>query len=195
MGNILIPTRLRRLAWVAALIMAATCLGPRISVAQTQTGIGGPFTLIDGAGRQVTDRDFHGKFLLVFFGYTNCPDLCPTTLNTISRSLKIMGNAAGKFQPLFITVDPARDSPAIIGRYVALFSPNIMGLSGSPADLRIIEREYHVYVGPTDPETGAINHSAILYLMGPDGRFITALNDDLNASQLATQLKHWSNSQ
>ncbi len=181
-----------RLASVVALTLVATRLEPSIAVAQTNTGIGGPFNLIDSAGHNVTDRDFHGRFLLVFFGYTNCPDECPTTLNAIAQALKIMGDAAGDIQPLFITVDPARDSPAVIGRYVALFSPKITGLSGSPAQLRTAEREYHVYVGPTDPATGAINHSAILFLMGPDGRFITALNAELDARKLAVQLAHWS---
>ena len=128
---------------------------------------------------------------MVFFGYTNCPDLCPTTLDTIAQSLKLLGDGSRNIQPLFITVDPARDSPALIGRYVALFSSKITGLSGSPAQLQKVEREYHVYVGPADPKTGAINHSAILYLMGPDGRFITPLDDALSAGQLAVQLKHW----
>jgi protein SCO1/2 len=175
--------------------MAAMQLGARISLAQTDASIGGPFTLINSAGQHVTDRDFHGKFLLVFFGYTNCPDLCPATLDTIAQSLKLLGNAAADIRPVFITVDPARDSPAIMGRYVALFSPNITGLSGSPDELRKVEREYHIYVGPEDPKTGAITHSAILYLMGPDGRFITAFNDGLSASQLAAQLKRGSNAQ
>jgi cytochrome oxidase Cu insertion factor (SCO1/SenC/PrrC family) len=192
LGNILTLRRPLRLGLFAACFLAATRLGLDISAAQTQTSIGGPFTLIDGAGRSVTDRDFEGKTLLVFFGYTNCPDLCPTTLNTISQSLKLLGQGSKNIQPLFITVDPARDSPALIDRYVALFSPRITGLSGSPAQLQKVEREYHVYVGPTDPKTGAINHSAILYLIGPDGRFITALNDGLSAGQLAAQLKHWS---
>jgi protein SCO1/2 len=175
-----------------ACILAAASLGPCISAAPAQASIGGPFSLINGAGRDVTDRDFRGKFLLVFFGYTNCPDLCPTTLEAIAQALKLLGAEAANIQPLFITVDPARDSPALMGRYVALFSPRITGLSGSPAQVQRVEREYHVYVGPADPKTGAINHSAILYIMGPDGRFITALNDTLSAGQLATQLKQWS---
>jgi protein SCO1/2 len=91
-------------------------------------------------------------------------------------------------QPLFITVDPVRDTPAVIGRYAALFSPRITGLSGTSAQLQSIEQEYHVYVGPTDPKTGAINHGAILYLMNKNGAFLTALCDNITTPALAAQL-------
>jgi protein SCO1 len=153
-----------------------------------EIAVGGPFKLQTGTGARVTARDYRGKYLLVYFGYTNCPDLCPTTLYNIAQALRLMGAQAKAVQPLFITVDPARDTAPVIGRYVALFSPRIVGLTGSAAAIHDVVQEYHVYVGPEDPKTGAIDHGAILYVMGPDGRFITGLRDDLPPPALATDL-------
>jgi protein SCO1/2 len=150
--------------------------------------IGGTFTLTDGSGQTVSDRDYRGKFMLVYFGYTNCPDICPTTLYTIAKALPLMGKQANLIQPLFVTVDPIRDTPAVVGRYVALFSPRIVGLSGSASELQRIEQEYHVYVGPEDPKTGAIDHGAMLYLMGKNGEFLSGLQDDLSSAGLAAEL-------
>ena len=150
--------------------------------------IGGPFTLTDGARQTVTDRDYRGKFMLVYFGYTNCPDICPTTLYTIAKALPLMGKQADLIQPLFITVDPVRDTPAVVGRYVALFSPRIVGLSGNASELQRVEQEYHVYVGPEDLKTGAINHGAMLYLMGKNGELLNGLPDDVTSAVLAAEL-------
>jgi protein SCO1/2 len=150
---------------------------------------GGNFNLTDGTGLPVTEQNFRGKFLLVFFGYTNCPDLCPTMLYTIAQALNQLGDSAANVQPLFITVDPARDTPAIMSRYVALFSPRIVGLTGTVAELQRVEQEYHVYVGPTDQKTGAITHGAMLYIMSPDGSFITALSGYPTGAKLAARLR------
>lgn len=150
--------------------------------------IGGPFTLTDGSGKTVTDRDYQGKFMLIDFGYTNCPDVCPTTLYTITKALPLMGAAGDLLQPIFITIDPARDTPAVVGRYVALFSPRIAGLSGTASELQRVEQEYDLYVGPEDPKTGAIDHGAMLYLMGKNGEFLSSLPDDTTSADLAVEI-------
>jgi protein SCO1/2 len=179
---------LRYLLCAALIAIAGLIAFPLTSYAQPKGTIGGSFILTDGAGRMVTEDDFRGKFLLVFFGYTNCPDVCPVTMYKIVQVLQLMGSQAAKIQPLFITVDPAHDTPALVGKYTALFSSAITGLSGTSPQVEHVEREYHVYVGPRDPKTGAIDHSAILYVMSPDGSFLLALPDDLSAVELAASL-------
>jgi protein SCO1/2 len=158
------------------------------AAAAPPAGFGGPFSLTDGAGETITDTSFPGKFLLLFFGYTNCPDDCPTVMYKISLALSEMGAPAGRLQAIFITIDPKRDTPEIASRYATLFSPDILGLSGTAAEVSAVERAYHVYVGAPDPKSGAIAHGTLLYLVGPDGGFITALPGDLSAAALATKL-------
>jgi protein SCO1/2 len=150
--------------------------------------IGGPFTLVDGAGRTVTDRDFRGQYLLIYFGYTFCPDACPTTLDDVAAALDRLGAKASRVQPLFITVDPKRDKPDVVGRYAAAFSPRLMGLSGSPEAIDAVLKEYHVYAA-AQPAGGTgsytIDHSSVLYLMGPDGRFVATLPADAGGDKIA----------
>jgi protein SCO1/2 len=153
----------------------------------SQAAIGGPFQLVDSQNRIVTDRDFRGRYLLVYFGYTGCPDICPTTLASVSQALRLLGARAAAVQPVFITVDPKHDTPSVMGRYVANFSPRLIGLSGTAAELQDAERAYHVTVEVT--ATG-INHSAVLYLMAPDGRFLAPLPADGSAAVIATDLTH-----
>lgn len=179
---------LRDLLCTALVAIASVIAFPVTTDAQQTSTIGGGFILTDGAGRMVTENDFRGRFLLVFFGYTNCPDVCPVTMYKIVQALQLMGSQAAKIQPLFITVDPTHDTPALVGKYAALFSSAIIGLSGTSPQVEHVEREYHVYVGPRDPKTGAIDHSAILYVMGPDGSFLSALPDNLSAAELAASL-------
>jgi protein SCO1/2 len=150
---------------------------------------GSSFSLKDGTGKTISTQQFHGKFILVMFGYTHCPDFCPTELYTVVQALRQLGGEASVVQPLFITVDPARDSPAIVGRYVALFSSSIIGLSGSPDAIFRVEQAFHVYVGPTNTSTGAISHSSLLYVIGPDGQFLTAINGMMTASALGNKLR------
>lgn len=153
--------------------------------------VGGPFTLIDSTNHVVTDRDFRGRYMLVYFGYTLCPDVCPTTLTAVTEALRRLGPRAEQIQPVFITVDPTRDTPRVMGRYTAAFSPNLIGLTGSAAQIHQAEQAYHVVVQPgPQAANGAelINHSAVLYLMAPDGRFIAPLPADSTASVLETDL-------
>ncbi|HTI83176.1 MAG TPA: SCO family protein, partial [Acetobacteraceae bacterium] len=138
--------------------------------------VGGPFTLEDGTGKQVTDSDFRGKYMLVYFGYTFCPDVCPTTLNEVAEALDHLGAKANNLQPIFITVDPKRDTPAVVKQYTAAFSPRLIGLTGTPEQIANVAKAYRVYYAEhrtgTGPNDYSMDHSSILYLMGPDGKFI-----------------------
>jgi protein SCO1 len=159
----------------------------------TASLVGGPFTLQDGNGRQVTDRDFRGKYMLVYFGYTFCPDVCPTTLNEVAGALDHLGGKAAKLQPIFITVDPKRDTVPVVKQYVEAFSPRLIGLTGSPEQIAQVAQEYRVYyaehrTGP-GPNDYSMDHSSILYLMGPDGRFVAPIRADESGEQMAADLE------
>lgn len=157
--------------------------------------IGGPFKLTAGDSKTVTDADFRGRFMLIYFGYTFCPDVCPTTLQEVSSALDRMGSKADRVQPIFITVDPKRDTPEVIGQYVKAFSPRLIGLTGTPAELAPVEKEFRVYAAPSpstakgaDKDDYTVDHSSILYLIGPDGKSLAFFRADLPAEKLATEL-------
>jgi len=155
--------------------------------------IGGPFSLTDGDGKAVTDQTYRGKYLLVYFGYTYCPDVCPTTLTNVAAALDKLGPRADRLQPLFITVDPNRDTPAVVKQYAAAFSPRLIGLTGSPEQIKAVAHEYRVYyavhrTGP-GPNDYAMDHSSILYLMGPDGKFLSVVPADAGADTIAADLQ------
>lgn len=155
--------------------------------------IGGPFTLEDGSGKPVTDRDFRGKYMLVYFGYTFCPDVCPTTLNAVADAMDKLGPAASHIQPLFITVDPKRDTPSVVKQYAAAFGPSIEGLTGTEAEVAQVAKEYRVYyaehrTGP-GPNDYSMDHSSVLYLMSPDGAFIAPVRADQSGDEIAANLK------
>jgi protein SCO1 len=154
--------------------------------------VGGPFVLQDGDGKQVTDRDFRGKYMLVYFGYTFCPDVCPTTLNEVSEALDHLGAKADKLQPIFITVDPKRDTPAVVKQYATAFTPKLLGLTGTPDEIAKVANEYRVYyaehrTGP-GPNDYTMDHSSVLYLMGPDGQFIAPIRTDETGPEIAADL-------
>ncbi len=157
-----------------------------------QAAIGGPFQLVDSAGHPVTDQAFRGKYMLVYFGYTFCPDVCPTTLADVATALDKLGPRAGEVQPLFITVDPQRDTPAVVGQYAANFSPRLVGLTGTADQIAAVARAYRVYYarhrtgdGPGDY---TMDHSSILYLMGPDGHFIAPIRADEQPEAMAADI-------
>jgi protein SCO1 len=155
--------------------------------------IGGPFRLENGDGKPVTDQSFRGKYMLVYFGYTFCPDVCPTTLNAVADALDRMGPAASSIQPLFITVDPKRDTPGVVKQYVTAFGPNIEGLTGTAEEIAIVAKEYRVYYAEhrTGPGAGdyTMDHSSVLYLMDPNGGFVGPVRADLSGEEMATSLK------
>ncbi len=155
--------------------------------------IGGPFTLTDAkTGAQVTDATYRGRWMLVYFGYTFCPDICPTDLQKMVAALTAMGAASDPITPIFITVDPGRDTTAPLARYVGLFSPRLVGLTGSQAQVDAVVSAYRVYVqklAPTSP--GApylVNHSAFMYLMNPAGKLAGIFPPDIKTADLAHQL-------
>jgi protein SCO1/2 len=155
--------------------------------------IGGPFTLEDGGGKPVTDRDFRGRYMLVYFGYTFCPDVCPTTLAAVADAIDKLGPAAARIQPLFITVDPKRDTPSVVKQYAAAFGPSIEGLTGTPEQIAAAAKEYRVYyaehrTGP-GPDDYSMDHSSVLYLMGPDGAFVAPVRADQSGAEIAANLK------
>jgi|ERR1700722_4765534 protein SCO1/2 len=154
--------------------------------------VGGPFTLEDSAGKPVSDRDFRGKYMLVYFGYTFCPDVCPTTLNEVADALDHLGTKANDLQPIFITVDPKRDTPAVVKQYTAAFSPKLIGLTGTPEQIAAVAKAYRVYyaehrTGP-GPNDYSMDHSSILYLMGPDGKFIAPVRADESGKDMAADI-------
>lgn len=155
-------------------------------------GIGGPFTLEDGAGKTVTDRDYRGKYMLVYFGYTHCPDVCPTTLSAVADALDKLGSKAQRIVPVFITVDPKRDTPKVVRQYAAAFGPSFVGLTGTAAQIAAVTKEYRVYyaehrTGP-GPDDYSMDHSSVLYLMDSNGRFIAPVRADLSGDEMAQNI-------
>lgn len=153
--------------------------------------IGGPFTLIDTSGRTVTDQTYRGKWLLIYFGYTFCPDACPTALNNISVALEKLGPEANRIQPLFITVDPKRDTPPVMAGYLKSFDSRIVGLTGSQAQTDGVAKEYRVYVAPQKSvgDDYLVDHSAYLYFINPKGKFVNVVAGDVPGDQMADKLR------
>lgn len=138
--------------------------------------IGGPFDLIDQNGKKFTDRDLRGKFALIYFGYTFCPDVCPTELLIVGQVLDRMGEAAKEIQPVFITIDPERDTIKVLRDYAANFHPRLIALGGAPEKLRAALKAFGVYAARARQEAGAppgdylMDHTSFIYLVGPKGR-------------------------
>jgi cytochrome oxidase Cu insertion factor (SCO1/SenC/PrrC family) len=153
--------------------------------------IGGPFTLTDADGKRRTDAEFRGKHMLVFFGFVNCPDFCPTALHTITQAMERLGAKADRLAPIFITVDPARDTPELLRNYAQNFDKRIVMLTGSADEIDVAARAYRVYYQKRALETPGqytMDHSAYIYLMGPDGKFVTHFRHGIAPSDLAKAL-------
>jgi protein SCO1/2 len=157
----------------------------------------GEFSLVDEHGQPVSDTDFRGSWLLIFFGFTHCPDVCPTTLGTVALIMDDLGADGDALQPLFITVDPARDTPNVVGAYVAVFHPKIIGLTGSEeqvASAAASHRAYYAKVAvPDDTGTGSddygVDHSAHLYLMDPDGLYAAAFSQSDTVEAIVRKIR------
>ncbi len=174
--------------WIAATALFAVVVGtvavlgltkrgesPRV-VSSGAVSIGGPFTLTDHNGQTFTDADFAGKLTLVYFGYTLCPDVCPTTLQTVAQALDLLGEDANGVQGLFISVDPERDTPEVLADYVPHFHEQITGLTGTAEQIAEVAKMYRVYFAKSETDDTSeylMDHSSILYLMGPDGGYLT----------------------
>jgi protein SCO1/2 len=156
--------------------------------------VGGPFTLTDQNGATRSDSDFRGKVMLIYFGYTYCPDACPTTLNAISQTLDIIGNQASKVQPIFISVDPQRDTVGQLKSYAANFHPGILYLTGAPDTLKQVESEYRIYVAKV-PQSGSddylIDHTSLIYVMGTNGRYVGTIPAGLPPKVMAATLQRY----
>jgi cytochrome oxidase Cu insertion factor (SCO1/SenC/PrrC family) len=184
------------LGGIAALELRPRALpgGNEAGVAAVPGGvsIGGPFYLTDQTGRAVTDADIRGRWMLVYFGYTNCPDACPLALQKMTTALKDLGPLADRLAPIFITVDPARDTPDRLAAYLRNFDPRIIGLTGSSEQIADVAKAYRVYYAPNQPDkSGAylVGHSSFLYLLDPAGRFNALLPMDSSAGELTVVLR------
>jgi len=156
------------------------------------TEVGGPFRLVDPSGRTVSETDFRGRWMLVYFGYTFCPDLCPTELQTMAAALDRLGPAAAGVVPVFITIDPERDTPDVLAKYVRLFDPRIVGLTGSPSAVAAAARSFRVYYAKVPGKNGApylMDHSSLIYLMDPQGRLAALFDQGTTARDLADALR------
>lgn len=179
----------------AAILLAVPPLRTPPSVikpAAAAVRIGGPFQLTDGDGRAVTDQSFRGKWMLVYFGYTHCPDACPTALQDIASALDRLGpEARGKVVPVFITVDPERDTPAVMKSYVSAFGPAFVALSGNKVATAQAAWEYRVYAAkhPTGDGDYEMDHSTTIYVMDPQGHFVTNFTHETSPEQMASKLK------
>jgi protein SCO1/2 len=154
--------------------------------------VGGPFSLIDQNGQRVTDKDFRGKYMLVLFGFTYCPDVCPSSLQVITAALDKLGPKADRITPILISVDPERDTPEQMKQYVASFHPRLLGLTGTTAEVEAAAKAYRVYFKKVKDEktTGeyTIDHSALIYLMGPDGSYVAHFTHTAGVDQIAARL-------
>ena len=163
------------------------------TAANTATGasLGGPFTLVAADGRTVTDQSYRGKWLLVYFGYTYCPDVCPTTLNNIAQALVRLGADTRAVTPIFITVDPQRDTRQVIGQYVKAFDPRIVGLTGSQAQIAAVAKEYRVYYEPQPAQNGGylVDHSSFIYVIDPHGKFVKILPGSTSGAEIAAAIR------
>jgi protein SCO1/2 len=171
-------------------VIAVVTLGPHAGTGTA--AVGGPFVLTAQDGKPVTERVLRGQPTMVFFGYTHCPDVCPATLAEISAVFKAMGPDP-KAKALFITVDPERDTPAVLKDYLTSFDPRITGLTGSPDAIHQVEIAYKAYAKavPDKDGTYTMDHTAITYLMDKNGNFIGALNLERPAKEVAEELKQY----
>jgi protein SCO1/2 len=150
--------------------------------------IGGPFTLVDHTGRPVTDGDYRGRFLLVFFGYARCDSICPVGLKRMTEALDLLGGAGESVQPILITVDPENDTPEVLAAHLPTIHPRLIGLTGAPEDIAAAMKAYKVnakLVGQTWKGTPRISHGSYIYLMGPDGKLLSVLPPVLSPEAMA----------
>jgi cytochrome oxidase Cu insertion factor (SCO1/SenC/PrrC family) len=208
---LLLPGSAAVSAWVAAatlLLGSLLLLGGSLAVAADagepsaeelvqallsgKAPVGGPFDLVDHTGQRRTDADFRGQLVLIYFGFTHCPDACPTELLAISLALEKLGRAGAAVQPLFITVDPERDTPAVLADYVSSFHLRLVGLTGEPAAIKTVAHAYKTFFARSrggSEGNYAIDHTGFIYVVGPDGRYRGFLPPQLGPEQIAEALR------
>lgn len=170
---------------------AAPQAAPAPATATGTAEIGGPFSLVDQNGDRRTDQDFRGRYMLVFFGYTYCPDVCPTTLAILKNALDEIGPLADDVVPIFISVDPERDSPEILKPYLSAFGPEFVGLTGTREEIDQAVHAYRAYYDIPDHEGDdyVVSHSSIIYLMDRDGLYLTNYSLDMGPDAIAADLR------
>jgi cytochrome oxidase Cu insertion factor (SCO1/SenC/PrrC family) len=200
-------SRARALVLVASLIASGFVFSAALAAAEEQPSaaqmmddlmygrgpIGGPFTLTDPTGKRRSDSEFRGRLMIVYFGYTFCPDVCPADLMAITQALDALGPAADGVQPVFITVDPERDTK-VLGEYIAAFHHSFVGLTGSPDDIRKVANSYKAfYAKVPDPRSGdySIDHAGVIYLMGRNGEYLGFMPPQTGPERLTEILRKY----
>lgn len=193
------------LALVAGIVLLASAavlwLRPRAPAPVTESGamrvagaaIGGPFQLVDHTGRAVSEADFAGRFMLIYFGFTHCPDICPTELQVMANAVDALGEDGARVAPVFITVDPQRDTPAHLKDYVAAFHPKMVGLTGTTEQVAAAAKAYKVYFSKQPGAGGGaddyqVDHTSFVYLMGPDGAPRSVFRSGTSAKVIAGEI-------
>lgn len=180
--------------FAAALLAAFVAFSPVFErprvVASGVASVGGPFTLTAHTGERISDEAFRGKFMLVTFGFTHCPDVCPAELQVMTAALDEMGPAGERVQPLFITIDPERDTASHLAEYMAYFHPRFIGLTGTPDEIAAVAKAYRVWYQKVDGDSPdyLMDHTSITYLMGPDGAFVQHFSFGISADTLSEAL-------
>ena len=156
-----------------------------------QADVGGPFQLTDQHGKRTGDKDFRGRYMLIYFGYSFCPDVCPTTLAVIAQALDKLGERSHQVVPIFITIDPERDTPKVLNDYMKAFGPSFVGLTGGAAEIKDVEKRYRVYAvkKPLPGGSYGMDHSSVIYLMGPDGKLVSFYDEAASPDDLAKDLR------
>jgi cytochrome oxidase Cu insertion factor (SCO1/SenC/PrrC family) len=190
----LIPYLLLVAAMAGGLLWHESELVPGLgkSVITGQADVGGPFHLIDHTAKAVSDADYRGRYMLIYFGYSFCPDVCPTTLGVMAQALDRLGpERARRIVPIFITIDPQRDTPKVLAEYVKAFGPSFIGLTGSDSAIKDAEKKYRVYAVKKPLQGGAygMDHSSVLYLMGPNGKLVNFYDEAISPDDLAKDLQ------
>lgn len=177
-------------SWIAVGDRAAGTSGTM----RTEADIGGPFELVDHHGKPVTDKTYRGRYMLIYFGYGYCPDVCPTELANMANALDILGPEVEKVAPLFITVDPERDTAEFMADYVANFHPSLIGLTGTVEHVAEVARRYKVYYAKSRKSAGddyLMDHTSFVYLMGPDGNFLTMFRGHTDPKTIAQTIERF----
>ena len=189
---------INKVTLAGALVLAACGSGPVAPPPLEGARIGGPFRLVNQDGRPFTERDLAGRYPLVYFGYTYCPDICPAGMGAIAAGLKQVEASdpalAAKVVPVFITVDPVRDTPAALKSFVSAFHPRAIGLTGTPAEIARVAQAYGVAHSREQPSPGGgslVNHTDAAYLMGPDGKPIALAGQREGPGAVATTIRQW----
>jgi cytochrome oxidase Cu insertion factor (SCO1/SenC/PrrC family) len=193
------PVFLRRLLFAGLMLIAAAAIAAYALMSQPPSrglgtpDVGGPFTMVDHTGQSVSEKTYLGKPMLMFFGFTYCPDVCPTELQVMAAALETLGEQGKDIQPVFVSVDPARDTPEVMKSYVENFGPRFIGLTGTMEQVAAMAKTYKVFFEKQEdaaaPDQYLMDHSSTIYLMGADGKFLKHFSYTTDAAKLADGLR------